>query len=106
MLTKELLFKKGDNHDYMLLWRLVVEKVNPNTNVSVANLKDELKNVTLDAFGRDIKVFNTWFMNKRNVIIREVGMQGYTKHESCQLKTYPKVENKEFLIEINQERRD
>eukprot|EP00957_Ditylum_brightwellii_P024440 1845312-Ditylum_brightwellii.AAC.1 len=73
MLTEEKLFKKGDNYDGLLLWHLIVEKVNPTTNISVANLKDELENAKLDDFGQGIKEFNTWLVDKRNVIIREVG---------------------------------
>eukprot|EP00957_Ditylum_brightwellii_P090381 6882604-Ditylum_brightwellii.AAC.1 len=86
----------------MLLWQLVVEKVNLATNISVANLKDKLENAKLDDFGYDIKEFNTWFTDKRNTIIREVGKEGYTKYERCLFKTYRTVENKEFLMEISQ----
>eukprot|EP00957_Ditylum_brightwellii_P122597 9349374-Ditylum_brightwellii.AAC.1 len=75
MLMEETLFKKGDNYDGLLLWRLLVEKVNPTTNVSVVNLKDKLENAKLDGFGQDIKEFNTWFADKRNAIIREVGKE-------------------------------
>eukprot|EP00957_Ditylum_brightwellii_P064944 4927123-Ditylum_brightwellii.AAC.1 len=76
------------------------------TNVSVANLKDELENAKLDAFGHVINEFNTWFTEKRNTIIREVGKEGYTKYKRCLFKTYQTAENKEFLTVIGQERRD
>jgi hypothetical protein len=79
-----------------------VEKVNPTTNVSVANLKDKLENSKLNVFRHDIKEFNTWFTDKRNMIIREVGKEGYTKYKRCLAKTYCIAENKEFLMEISQ----
>eukprot|EP00957_Ditylum_brightwellii_P015765 1187837-Ditylum_brightwellii.AAC.1 len=75
-------------------------------NVSITNLKNELENAKLDAFGHDIKEFNTWFTDKRNAIIREVGKEGYTKCKRCLFKTYHTTENKEFLMAISQEKRD
>eukprot|EP00957_Ditylum_brightwellii_P180446 13745437-Ditylum_brightwellii.AAC.1 len=106
MLTEELLFKKGDKYDGMLLWQLVVKKVNLTTNVSITNLKDKLENTKLDDFRHDIKEFNTSFTSKRNAIIREDGKVGYTKYERCLFKNYHTTENKKFLMEISQERRD
>eukprot|EP00957_Ditylum_brightwellii_P107828 8225632-Ditylum_brightwellii.AAC.1 len=106
MLAEETLFKKGDNYDGLLLWCLIVEKVNPTTNVSVANLKEKLENAKLDDFGQDIKKLNTWFVDKRNAIIREVGKGGYTEYKSCLFKTYHTAENKECMLAISQERRD
>eukprot|EP00957_Ditylum_brightwellii_P073186 5563429-Ditylum_brightwellii.AAC.1 len=59
ILTEETSFKKRDDYNGLLLWHLIVEKINLTTNVSIANLKDELENVNLDDFGQDIKEFNT-----------------------------------------------
>eukprot|EP00957_Ditylum_brightwellii_P176804 13467505-Ditylum_brightwellii.AAC.1 len=59
MLTEESLFKNGDNCNGLLLWQLIVEKFNPTTNVSVANLKDKLENAKLDDIRQVIKEFNT-----------------------------------------------
>eukprot|EP00957_Ditylum_brightwellii_P095788 7298113-Ditylum_brightwellii.AAC.1 len=72
MLTKETLFNMGDDYDGLLLWYLIVEKVNLTTNISVTNLKDKVESTKLDDFEQDIKGFNTWFADKRNTIIREV----------------------------------
>eukprot|EP00957_Ditylum_brightwellii_P136583 10415661-Ditylum_brightwellii.AAC.1 len=76
-----MLFKKGHDYNGLLLCRLIVEKVNPTTNASIANLKDKLDNAKFDDLGQDIKEFNTWFANKRNTIIREVGKEGYTEYK-------------------------
>ena len=43
---------------------------------------------------------------KRNLIVREVVKEGYTKYKWCLFKTYRKAENEEFLTAINAERRD
>eukprot|EP00957_Ditylum_brightwellii_P128597 9809947-Ditylum_brightwellii.AAC.1 len=106
MLMEEMLFKKGDNYDGLLLWCLIMEKVNLTTNVSATNLKDKLENAKLDDFRQDIKEFSTWFADKRNAIIREVGKEWSTKCKRCLFKTYQTAEKKEFMIAISQERRD
>eukprot|EP00957_Ditylum_brightwellii_P075793 5760675-Ditylum_brightwellii.AAC.1 len=106
MLTEESLFKRGDYYNGLLLWQLIVKKVNSTTNVSIANLKDKLENSKLDDFRHNIKEFNTWFADKKNTISREVGKEGYTKYKRCLFKTYHTAENKEFLLAISQERRD
>eukprot|EP00957_Ditylum_brightwellii_P200052 15250627-Ditylum_brightwellii.AAC.1 len=106
MLAEEMLFKKEDDYDGLLLWCLIVEKVIPITNVSVTNLKDKLENTKLDDFGQGIKEFNTWFADKRNAIIREVGKERYTKYKRCLFKICCTTENKEFMLAISQERRD
>eukprot|EP00957_Ditylum_brightwellii_P117806 8987268-Ditylum_brightwellii.AAC.1 len=41
LLTKESLFKREGNQDGLLLWHHIMERVNPSTKVTVANLKDE-----------------------------------------------------------------
>eukprot|EP00957_Ditylum_brightwellii_P164021 12488301-Ditylum_brightwellii.AAC.1 len=106
MLMEEISLKKGDSYNGLLLWCLIVEKVNLTTNISIVNLTDKLKNAKLDDFGQDIKEFNTWFANKRNTIIREVGKGGFTEYKRCLFKIYCAAENKEFMLAIIQERRD
>eukprot|EP00957_Ditylum_brightwellii_P204360 15338874-Ditylum_brightwellii.AAC.1 len=78
MLTEEELLKREDNYDRMLLWKLIVKQINPVAHMSVATLNDKLELVTLSDFQFNIKVFNTWFLDKMNAIIREVGTEGYT----------------------------
>eukprot|EP00957_Ditylum_brightwellii_P054082 4096523-Ditylum_brightwellii.AAC.1 len=48
LFTKESLFIREGNHDGLLLWHHIVERVNPSTKVTVANLKDEIERATLD----------------------------------------------------------
>eukprot|EP00957_Ditylum_brightwellii_P101984 7773266-Ditylum_brightwellii.AAC.1 len=55
LLTEESLFKREGNHNGLLLWHHIMERVNPSTKVTVANLKDEIEGATLDNFGHDIK---------------------------------------------------
>eukprot|EP00957_Ditylum_brightwellii_P156812 11935471-Ditylum_brightwellii.AAC.1 len=43
MLTDEEKFKRGNDHDEALLWKHLINHVNPPTCVLVSNLKDELK---------------------------------------------------------------
>eukprot|EP00957_Ditylum_brightwellii_P071769 5455326-Ditylum_brightwellii.AAC.1 len=45
---------------------------------SINNLKNKFKAATLEYFDHNIKVFNTWFMDKRNAIVIEVEQPGYT----------------------------
>eukprot|EP00957_Ditylum_brightwellii_P011447 865308-Ditylum_brightwellii.AAC.1 len=78
MLTEEALFKKEDDYDRILLWKLVVKQINLVMHMSVANLKDELESAPPSDFQFYIKMFNTWFSDRRNAIVREVGTEGYT----------------------------
>eukprot|EP00957_Ditylum_brightwellii_P177353 13509181-Ditylum_brightwellii.AAC.1 len=72
LLTKESLFTKEQNHDGLLLWHHIVERINLSMEVIVANLKDKIEGATLDDFGDDIKRFNLWFKDKRTMIIKEI----------------------------------
>eukprot|EP00957_Ditylum_brightwellii_P129121 9848895-Ditylum_brightwellii.AAC.1 len=55
LLTKESLFTKERNHDGLLQWHYIMERLNPPTKVMVANLKDKIEGATLDDFRHDIK---------------------------------------------------
>eukprot|EP00957_Ditylum_brightwellii_P005591 428127-Ditylum_brightwellii.AAC.1 len=104
VLTKEEKFKKGNDHDGVLLWQHLIDHVNPLTCISMENLTDDLKAATLKSFKQDIKVFNAWFTNKQTVIVKEVGTEGYIKYLQCLFKTYKTANNKEFLVTIAKER--
>eukprot|EP00957_Ditylum_brightwellii_P208624 15358283-Ditylum_brightwellii.AAC.1 len=80
LLTKESLFKRKGNHNGLLLWHHIMERVNPSTKVTVVNLKDEFEGATLDNFRHNIKKFNLWFKDKRTMIVKEIGTTGSTKY--------------------------
>eukprot|EP00957_Ditylum_brightwellii_P205896 15345905-Ditylum_brightwellii.AAC.1 len=105
MLTEEDTFKRGMDHDGLLLWIKTVDNVNPSTKVSVSNVKDELKNAQLETFDYDIRKFNTWFNDKRNIIVKEIGKDGYKEYLRCLFKTYSTAKNQKFLDNIEEERR-
>eukprot|EP00957_Ditylum_brightwellii_P117712 8979281-Ditylum_brightwellii.AAC.1 len=79
--------------------------VNLLTKVSVANLEDEIEPAKMDDFNHNVKKFNTWFSNKRNLIVKEVGKDGYTKYLRCLFKTYLTAVDPEFLEAVTLERR-
>ena len=106
LLAEEDDFKRGEEYDGLLLWNKLVLQVNPSTKISVGNLKDELIGADLKNFNQDVKKFNTWFTEKRNLIVREVGKEWYTEYKQCLFKTYRTAENEEFLTAVNAERRD
>ena len=106
MLTEDETFKRGEEYDGILLWNAIIRRVNPTTKISIGNLKDELESASLEDFGYDVKSFNTWFVDKRNAIVREVGEGGYTEYERCLFKIYKTAKNEEFLKGINNERSD
>eukprot|EP00957_Ditylum_brightwellii_P184075 14021523-Ditylum_brightwellii.AAC.1 len=43
MLTNEQKFKRGNDHDGVLLWQFLINYVNPLVCMSVGNLKDKLE---------------------------------------------------------------
>ena len=82
-----------------------MDLVNPSTKVSVANLKDEIETAKLSSFEHDIKKFNTWFSDKQNLIVKEVGENGYTEYLRCLFKTYLTAIDPKFVEAVTQERR-
>eukprot|EP00957_Ditylum_brightwellii_P100005 7621222-Ditylum_brightwellii.AAC.1 len=80
LLTKEFLFKREGNNDGLLLWHHIVRRVNSLIKVTVANFKYEIEGATLDDFRHNIKEFNLWFKEKRTMIVKEIGIAGYTKY--------------------------
>eukprot|EP00957_Ditylum_brightwellii_P185448 14120663-Ditylum_brightwellii.AAC.1 len=76
LLSKESLFTKEGNHNKLLLWHHIVERVNPLMKVMVANFKEKTEGATLDNFGHDIKKFNLWFKDKRMMIVKEIETVG------------------------------
>eukprot|EP00957_Ditylum_brightwellii_P101981 7773006-Ditylum_brightwellii.AAC.1 len=105
LLTKESLFIREGNHDGLLLWYHIVERVNSLTEVTVANLKDEIAGETLNNFGHNIKKFNLWFKDKRTMIVKEIGAAGYTEYTCCLFKTYLSSTNTKFLRGIKDEQK-
>ena len=81
-----------------------MKRVNPTTKVSIRNIKDELENANLKDYGYDIKKFNTWFIDRRNAIVREVGKGEYTEYKRSLFKIYKTARNQEFLKEIGNEK--
>eukprot|EP00957_Ditylum_brightwellii_P103737 7902719-Ditylum_brightwellii.AAC.1 len=79
--------------------------VNLSTKVSVANLKDKIKSAKMDNFDHNVKKFNTWFSDKRNLIVKEAGKNGYTEYLRCLFKTYLTAVDSEFLEAVTLERR-
>eukprot|EP00957_Ditylum_brightwellii_P074971 5697273-Ditylum_brightwellii.AAC.1 len=71
--------------------------VNPSTKVLVANLKDEIESAKMDDFDHNVKKFNTWFLDKRNLIVKEVCEDGYTEYLRCLFKTNLTAVDPEFL---------
>eukprot|EP00957_Ditylum_brightwellii_P133434 10173164-Ditylum_brightwellii.AAC.1 len=71
--------------------------VNSSTKVSVANLKDEIELAKMDGFNHDVKKFNTWFSDKRNLIVKKVGKDGYMEYLRCLFKTYLMAVGPKFL---------
>eukprot|EP00957_Ditylum_brightwellii_P189456 14420800-Ditylum_brightwellii.AAC.1 len=104
MLTDKKKFKRGNNHDRILLWKHLINHVDPSTCVSVSNLKDELESAFCDDFDQDIKKFNTWFTNKRSKIVKEVGTDGYTEYLRCLFKVYKTAKDKVCIATIVEER--
>eukprot|EP00957_Ditylum_brightwellii_P189991 14464024-Ditylum_brightwellii.AAC.1 len=104
MFTDKEKFKRGNDHDRVLLWKHFINHMNPLTCVLVSNLKDEIDSASLDDFNQDIKEFNTWFTNKRSEIVKEVGIYGYTEYLRCLFKAYKTAKDKEFITTIIEER--
>eukprot|EP00957_Ditylum_brightwellii_P192098 14623229-Ditylum_brightwellii.AAC.1 len=80
LLSHEDKYKVNGNIDGVLLWQFIVDMVNPSTKVSVANLKDEIESAKMDDFNHNVKKFNTWFSDKRNLTVKEVGRDGYMEY--------------------------
>ena len=93
LLAEEDDFKRGEEYDGLLLWNNILLQVNPSTKISVGNLNDEIEGADLKNFNQDVKKFNTWFTDKRNLIVREVGKEGYTEYERFLFKTYRTAKN-------------
>eukprot|EP00957_Ditylum_brightwellii_P107987 8237773-Ditylum_brightwellii.AAC.1 len=104
MLMDKVKFKRGNNYDGVLLWKHLINNVNPLTCMLVSNLKDKLELASLDNFDQDIKKFNTWFTNKRSKIVKEVGKDGYTKYLRCLFKACKTAKDNEFITTIVEER--
>eukprot|EP00957_Ditylum_brightwellii_P005774 440308-Ditylum_brightwellii.AAC.1 len=58
ILTKESLFVKKGDHDGLLLWHQIVERLNLLTKGIVANLKDKMEGAMRDNFGNNMKKLN------------------------------------------------
>eukprot|EP00957_Ditylum_brightwellii_P066338 5035685-Ditylum_brightwellii.AAC.1 len=71
LLSHEDKYKVGGNIDGVLLWQFIVNMVNPSAKVSVTNLKDKIESAKMDDFDHNVKKFNTWFLDKRNLIVKE-----------------------------------
>ena len=106
LLAEKDKFRRENEYEGLLLWHQIIKAVNPSTKLSVGNLKEELEGADLKDFEYNIKKFNTWFNDKRSMIIREAGTEGYSEYERCLFKTYRTARNKEFLDAINTERRN
>eukprot|EP00957_Ditylum_brightwellii_P204001 15337167-Ditylum_brightwellii.AAC.1 len=106
LLTKESLFTNEGNHNGLLLWHHIVERVNLSTKVTVANLKDKIEGATLDDFRHDIKRFNLWFIDKRTMIVKEIRTEGYTKYTCCLFKTYLSLTDVKFLRGIKDKQKE
>eukprot|EP00957_Ditylum_brightwellii_P198649 15140442-Ditylum_brightwellii.AAC.1 len=59
----------------------------------------------MDDFNHDVKKFNTWFSDKRNLIVKEVREDGYTKYLRCLFKTYLMAVDPEFLEAVTLKQR-
>eukprot|EP00957_Ditylum_brightwellii_P198531 15130629-Ditylum_brightwellii.AAC.1 len=105
LLFHEDKYKIGGNIDDVLLWQFIVDMVNLLTKVSVANLKDEIESAKIDDFDHDVKKFNTWFSDKRNLIVKGVNEDGYTEYLRCLFKTYLAAVDPEFLEAVTLEQR-
>eukprot|EP00957_Ditylum_brightwellii_P093464 7117880-Ditylum_brightwellii.AAC.1 len=51
----------------------------------------------MDNFGRNTRKFNTWFIDQRNKIVREVRKEGYTEYLHSLFCTYKTAKDEEFL---------
>jgi hypothetical protein len=105
LLSHEKKYKVDDNIDRVLLWQFIVDLVNPSTKVSVANLKDKIEAAKLSNFEHDVNKFNTWFSDKRNLIVKEVGENRYTEYLRCLFKTYLTAVDPKFVEAVTQEQR-
>eukprot|EP00957_Ditylum_brightwellii_P107188 8178288-Ditylum_brightwellii.AAC.1 len=59
----------------------------------------------MDDFDHNVKKFNTWFSDKRNLIVKEVNEDGYTKYLRCLFKTYLMAVDPKFLGAVTLEQR-
>eukprot|EP00957_Ditylum_brightwellii_P123120 9387496-Ditylum_brightwellii.AAC.1 len=66
-----------------------------------SNLKDKIEKAMLSNFGYNFKTFNTWFANKRNLIVKEAGIDRYKKYLRCIFKMHRTTKDVEFLVAIN-----
>eukprot|EP00957_Ditylum_brightwellii_P139215 10610499-Ditylum_brightwellii.AAC.1 len=66
-----------------------------------SNLKGKIEKAVFPNFGYNIETFNTWFANKRNLIIKEAGIEGYKKYLRCIFKMHRTAKDAEFLVIIN-----
>eukprot|EP00957_Ditylum_brightwellii_P192339 14642137-Ditylum_brightwellii.AAC.2 len=96
-------YKVSRNINGVLLWQFIVDMVNPSTKVSIAILKDEIESAKMDDFNHNVKKFNTWFSDKRNLIVKEAGEDGYTEYLRCLFKTYLTAVDPEFLEAVTLE---
>eukprot|EP00957_Ditylum_brightwellii_P046376 3520497-Ditylum_brightwellii.AAC.1 len=78
---------------------------NLSTKVSVANLKDKIEVAKMDDFDHNVIKFYTWFSDKRNLIVKEVGEDGCTEYLRCLFKTYLMAVDPKLLEAITLERR-
>eukprot|EP00957_Ditylum_brightwellii_P187729 14294720-Ditylum_brightwellii.AAC.1 len=54
----------------------------------------------MDDFGQDMEKFNMWPMNQCNIIIKEVGKEGYTEYLCSLFQAYKTAKDKEFVKAI------
>eukprot|EP00957_Ditylum_brightwellii_P074045 5626228-Ditylum_brightwellii.AAC.1 len=66
-----------------------------------SNLKDKIEKAMLSNFRYNFKTFNTWFASKRNLIVKEAGIDRYKKYLRCIFKMYRTTKDVEFLVAIN-----
>eukprot|EP00957_Ditylum_brightwellii_P185257 14107163-Ditylum_brightwellii.AAC.1 len=84
----------------------MIKQVNLSTKVSVENLKNDLENANLKDFNQDIKRFNQWFKDKRTLIAKELGKDGYKEYTCYLYKAYLTCTDPKFLMKMEDEQQD
>eukprot|EP00957_Ditylum_brightwellii_P186043 14164830-Ditylum_brightwellii.AAC.1 len=59
----------------------------------------------MSKFRQNIKLYNSWLMGQRSVIVKEVGVAGYTEYLHCHVKRYMMSINANFRASIKDQRK-
>ena len=71
-------FREENEYAGVKLWYFIRAHVNPSKTSGASGFKNEIESATMSTFKDDVKAYNTWFDDKRKVIIKEDLQEGKT----------------------------